>query len=169
MFSIGEKIVYGSEGVFCVAEYSSSPVSKDDTRIFYVLKPLYGPETNIIYTPVDNENVKMRPVLDRKSALGFIATIPTIPILTVEREKNRRDLYRITLARAECEAYVSIIKTVRQRREDFVKAKKRLSESDNDYEKKSKFCLYGELSVALDIPFEEVENFIGNELAQVEA
>lgn len=164
MFSIGEKIVYGSEGVFSVMEYSKSPVSKDDTRVFYVLKPVYGPETNVIYTPVDNDTVKMRAVFDREAALQFIDRIPTIPTLTVEKEKNRRELYRTTMAKADCDEYVSIIKTVHLRREEFLKQKKRLSESDNDYEKKSKFCLYGELSVALDIPFEDVEQYICDKL-----
>jgi len=160
VFSIGDKIVYGSEGVFFVAEYTTSPIDKNDTRQFYVLRPVHGPAGNVILTPVDNMNVKMRSVMDRASALAFIEKIPSIDILTVEKEKNRRDLYRATLANGSCEDHMAIIKTVRLRREEFAKAKKRLAESDNDYEKKSKFCLYGELAVALDIALAEVESKI---------
>ena len=160
LFSIGEKIVYGSEGVYCVAEYTASPIDKHDTRKFYLLKPVYGPAGNVILTPVDNVNVKMRRVMDKQAAIDFIHTIPGIGILTVEREKNRRDLYRATLASGCCEDYIAIIKTVKARREEFLKAKKRLAESDNDYEKKSKFCLYGELAVSLEIEFDEVEKTI---------
>ena len=167
LFSIGDKIVYGSEGVFCVAEYTCSPVDKNDDRQFYVLKPTHGPEGNIIMTPVDNINVKMRAVMTYDEAVAFIEKIPDVSVLTVEREKNRRDVYKNALANATCEDYVSIIKTVHGRREDAVKLKKRLAESDNDYEKKSKFCLYGELSIALDIPLAEVEAFIEDKLAAV--
>ncbi len=165
MFTIGEKIVYGSEGVYFVAEYTTSPIDKNDARQFYVLKPVHGPAGNVILTPVDNINVKMRKVMDKQSALDFIEKIPSIEVLTVEREKNRRELYRATLLRGQCEDYVAIIKTVHVRREEFLKAKKHLAESDNDYEKKSKFCLYGELSVSLDIPFDEVEHKIEELLA----
>lgn len=160
MFSIGEKIVYGSEGVFCVAEYTSSPVDKNDTRQFYLLKPVYGPECNLIITPVDNINVTMRRVMSREDALGFIETIPYVELLSVEKEKNRREMYRKTLVGGSREELVAIIKTVRCRREECVRAKKRLAESDNDYEKKAKFCLYGELAVSLGIDFNCVEQKI---------
>ncbi len=164
MFSIGQKIVYGSEGVFEVVEYARSPIDKNDTRQFYVLRPLHGPSCNVIYTPVDNDKVRMRPVMDKEAALVLIKRMPDIPMLTVECEKNRREVYRATLAQADTDEYVSIIKTVWERKAEFAKQKKRISESDNDYEKKAKFCLYGELSVALEIEVEEVECFIEQKL-----
>ena len=160
LFAIGDIIVYGSEGVYVVSEYTASPIDKNDTRQFYLLRPVHGPACNVIMTPVDNTNVKMRQVMNEKAALEFIGKLPEIEVLTVEKEKNRRDLYRATLANARCEDFAAIIKTVRARREDFIRAKKRLAESDNDYEKKSKFCLYGELAVSLGIGLEDVESRI---------
>ncbi len=164
MFSIGDNIIYGSEGVFTVTEYTSSPIDKNDTRQFYVLRSVYGPVGNVIITPVGNDKVKMRAVMSRDEALAFIDKMPSIPMLTVEREKNRREVYRQALANASGEEFVSIIKTVMARREELLKAKKRLSESDNDYEKKAKFCLHGELSVSLGIPFESIGSFIKERL-----
>ncbi len=143
-----------------MSEYASSPIDKNDTRQFYVLRPIYGPVGNVIMTPVDNEKAKMRPVMSHDEAIAFVDSLPTIEALTVEREKNRRDIYRKTLEIASVESLVSIIKTVQIRRIELAKIKKRPSESDNDYEKKAKHCLYGELSVALEIPFSEVERFI---------
>lgn len=157
LYSIGEKIVYGSEGVYFVAEYTSSPVDKNDTRQYYLLKPIFGPAGNIIFTPVDNDRVKMRPVMDEQSARSFIEKIPDVEILTVEREKNRRETYKSTLSNATPEDFLAIIKTVHVRREEFLRAKKRVAESDNDYEKKCKFCLYGELSLALGMSVEEID------------
>ena len=169
LFSIGDKIVYGSEGVYYVADYTSSPIDKNDKRQFYVLKPVHGPAGNVILTPVDNINVKMRKVMDRAAALAFIEKIPSVELLTVEKEKDRRELYKTTLASGSCEDYIAIIKTVHVRREEFLRAKKRLAESDNDYEKKSKFCLYGELAVSLGEEMCEVERMIESIIAPVEA
>jgi CarD family transcriptional regulator len=160
LFAIGDKIVYGSEGVYFVAEYTASPVDKNDTRQYYLLKPVFGPAGNVIFTPVDNDRVKMRPVMDKASAESFMGGIPSVDVLTVEREKNRRDMYKATLASATPEDFIAIIKTVHVRREEFLRAKKRLAESDNDYEKKSKFCLYGELALALDVEFADIERMI---------
>ena len=143
MFSIGDKIIYGSEGVYTVKEFTNSPIDKTDTRQFYVLCSVHGPAGNVIITPVGNDKVKMRPIMSREEALAFIDRIPDIPTVTVEKEKNRRDVYRKTLANATGDDFVSIIKTVMERRETFLKLKKRLSESDNDYEKKAKFCING--------------------------
>lgn len=169
MFSIGDKIIYGSEGVYTVKEFTTSPIDKTDTRQFYVLCSVYGPSGNVIITPVGNDKVKMRPVMSRDEALAFIDRIPEITTLTVEKEKNRREVYRQTLANATGDDFVSIIKTVMERREIFLKAKKRLSESDNDYERKAKFCLNGELASSLDIPIDEVDSFIRERLASVSA
>ena len=46
MFNVGEKIVYGNSGVFVEGDLTGSPVDKNDTRLFYVLRPMYGPEGN---------------------------------------------------------------------------------------------------------------------------
>lgn len=164
MFSIGDKIVYGSEGVYTVTEYTSSPIDKNDTRRFYVLRPVHGPAGNVIITPVGNDKVKMRTVMTRDEALAFIDKIPSIPTLSVEKEKNRREVYRQALANGSSEEFVSIIKTVAERKAELLKLKKRPSESDNDYEKKAKFCFHGELSTSLGIPLDEIENFIKEKL-----
>lgn len=169
MFSIGDKIIYSFDGVYTVAEYTSSPIDKKDTRQFYLLRPVHGPVGNIIITPVDNEKAKMRLVMSHDEAISFIDAIPDVPLLTVEREKNRREVYRKALDGAGAEVLVSIIKTVMKRREELALVKKRISESDNDYEKKAKFCLYGELSISLGIPMDEVEKFITNRLNSVTA
>ncbi len=159
--------MYGSEGVYTVDQYSASPVDKTDTRKFYILRPVHGPAGNIIFTPVDNDKVKMRAVMNREEALKFIDSIPCIPTLVIEREKSRRDVYKNALASAEMKNYVSIIKTVMERREEYAKQKRRVSESDNDYENKAKFCVHGELSIALGIHIDEVEKFIDERLASV--
>ena len=169
MFSIGDHIIYGSDGVYTVTEYTSSPIDKKDTRQFYLLRPVHCPSGNIIITPVENKNAKMRPVMSRDEAISFIDAIPGVPILTVEREKNRREVYRKALDGAGAEILVSIIKTVMKRRDELALVKKRISESDNDYEKKAKFCLYGELSVSLGIPMDEVEKFITDRLNSITA
>ena len=130
---------------------------------------MHGPVGNIIITPVDNEKSKMRLVMSRDEAISFIDTIPDVSPLVVEREKNRREVYRKALDGADAEVLVSIIKTVMKRREELALVKKRVSESDNDYEKKAKFCLYGELSVSLGIPMDEVDKFITDRLNSITA
>ena len=162
MFAIGDVIVYGSDGVFVVSEYASSPIDKKDDRVFYVLKPVYGNVSNVIYTPADNQRVAMRGVMTREEALRFIDTIPEISLLYIENEKKRRVTYRDALSECNNEHYVKIIKTVRKKREECQNQRKRLSECDEEYEKKAKHCLYGELAVSLEMSFNDVERYVLN-------
>ncbi len=157
--------MYGNNGVYSVAEYCKSPVDKNDTRTFYLLKPLYESASNIIITPVCNDKVNMRYLISPDDAYSIIDKIPYIPELMVECERNRRDKYKEALSSGNLEEYVQIIKSVHTRREMVKKCKKRLSETDAEYEKRAKYCLYSELASVFDIPFTSVESFIIQRIA----
>ena len=160
MFAIGDMIVYGSDGVYTVSEYTKSPIDKGDLRVFYILKPLTGADGNRVITPSEGGTTPMRPVMGREEALALVEKIPEIGIITVENERSRRDVYRSVMSGGCGENMVSMIKTVRERRRVFARLKRRLSETDADFESRAKHCLYSELSVALDIPYREVEGHI---------
>lgn len=164
MFNIGEIIVYGTEGVFCVSDYARSPVDKHDQRTFYILKPAFSGDCSTIYAPSENGTVKMRRVISREEAELFIECMPGISALEIEQEKKRRQAYKEAMQSGELCVYASIIKSVSEKREDCIKNRKRLSESDNEYEKRAKFCLYGELAIALGMGFNEVEEYISRKL-----
>ncbi len=69
MFSIGEYVVYGVEGVCRVEEAGKLKVAGlDKNRAYYRLRPYYHDGT--IYTPVDGKAV-MRPVRRAKNWNGF--------------------------------------------------------------------------------------------------
>ena len=164
MFSVGDRIVYGSEGVFTVTEYTKSPIDKSDTRVFYVLRPVAGVQSNIVITPSEGGITPMRAVISREDALALIDKMPEIPIVTVENERARRDSYRAVMGKGTGESMVSIIKTVMERRVSFALQKRRLSETDTDFESRARHCLYSELSVALDMPYGEIDGFISEKL-----
>ena len=164
VFNIGDKIVYGSEGVYTVLEYTTSPLNKSDERVFYVLVPVGGSENNKIIAPGEGGKIVMRSVMSRDEALSLIDRMPEIEEVTVEQERGRRDAYREVISGGRGEDFVSILKTVRQRRREFLVLKRRLSETDTDFESRARKCLLGELSVALDMPAAEVEKLISSRL-----
>lgn len=158
MFNIGDSVIYENQGVYTVKEISKSPVDKTDDRLFYVLVPVHEPECNIIVTPVDGQRV--RAVISQERANEIIRMIPQLSVLTVENERNRREVYKAALGGLNLEDYVRIIKTVYARREELAKVKKRISETDADYEKRAKHGLYSEFAVVFGIPITEVEQMI---------
>jgi len=160
MFALGDKIVYGSEGVYTVSEYTRSPFDNKDERVFYLLRPLHGSASNVIVTPSEGGSTVMREIMTRDEALALVERVPKIEEIAVEKERLRRDVYREFLKSATADNFVSLIKTVRARREVFFAQKRRLSEADTDFESRAKHCLFGELSVVLDVTVDEAERLI---------
>ena len=165
MFSVGDKIVYGYEGVFCISEYTTSPIDKNDGRTFYVLRPIFGAENNMIVTPAEGGSTSIRPIISRDEALSLIEKIAEIPEVTVEKERARRDVYRNVMGGCRGEDFISIIKTVKRRRAEFIAQKRRLSETDTDFESRARKCLFCELASALEISLAEAEKLVLERLA----
>ena len=168
MFEIGEYIVYGTSGICRVEYICTSPYDKSDTRTFYLLVPVNNPMSSTIYTPVDNERVPMRRLMNAEEVEALIGAIPSIGVLEVPVEKQRRELYRNTVGALRPEGYVSVIKTVEERRERLCAAHKHFPVSDMEYGRLAKQMLYSELSHVLGMPIDAVEAYILQKLQSAE-
>lgn len=160
MFSVGEKIVYGENGVCTVSEIGSLPMSGSDGKVYYHLKPLIG--NGIYFTPVDSA-AYMRPVMSRDEAEAFIASIPDIaPAICSDTRFNHVDaFYKDLFKLHSCEALVSVIKGLYSR---MAERKTKSSRAETTM-KRAKDILHGELSVALGIDISEVEDYIAQRIA----
>lgn len=164
MFSIGDYMVYGINGVCLVQDICASPFDKKDTRTFYLLKPLGASAGSVIYTPTDNEQVLMRPLMTRERVQELIEQMPGITPLEIPVEKMRREIYRQVMHSCDPVEYVRLIKTVYRRRMDMIQQHKRLSETDSDFERNAKLSLYHELAVVLGVQYAEVEPYLISKL-----
>lgn len=164
MFSIGDYMVYGINGVCLVQDICASPFDKKDTRTFYLLKPLGASSGSVIYTPTDNEQVPMRPLMNKEDAEALIMSMPELLPLEIPMEKMRREIYRQVMHSCNPVEYVRLIKTVHQRRIDMMQQHKRLSETDSDFERNAKVSLYHELAVVLDVQYTEMEQYLISKL-----
>ena len=164
MFSVGDKIIYGENGV-CTVE-SIGPLSmagapKD--KLYYYLSPLIGSGT--YFAPVDS-GAYMRPVMSRAEAEALIASMPGIqPAICTDNRFNHVDaFYKELFKQHSCEALVSIVKGLKSRMSD----RKTKSSRAEATMKRAKDILHGELSVALDIDVKDVEGYIASRLGAEE-
>lgn len=156
MFSAGEKIIYGENGV-CLIE-SVAPLDNSgqgNDRLYYHLRPLTG--SGVYFSPVDSAAF-MRPVMSRDEAEALILSIPDIePAVCLDSRFNHVDAYYKELFRLHTpEALVAIIKGLRERALE----KKTKSTRADATMKRARDMLYGELSVALGIDYSEVGDYI---------
>ena len=160
MFSVGDKIIYGENGV-CTVEsigpLSMAGASKD--KLYYYLSPLIGSGT--YFAPVDS-GAYMRPVMSRDEAEALIDAMPGIqPAICTDNRFNHVDaFYKELFKQHSCEALVSIVKGLRSRISD----RKTKSSRAEATMKRAKDILHGELSVALDIDVKDVEGYIASRL-----
>ena len=162
MFSVGDKIIYGENGVCTVekiAPLDMSGASAD--KLYYHLSPLIG--TGTYFAPVDS-NAFMRPVISREEAEALIDSMESIePAICTDTRFNHVDaFYKELFKQHTCEALVAIVKGLKGRMSD----KKTKSSRAESTMKRAKDILHGELSIALGIDVGEVENYISARLGK---
>lgn len=163
MFSIGDKIIYGENGVCTVSEIAPLDMSGTASdKLYYHLKPLIG--SGMYFTPVDS-GAFMRPVISRKEAELLIDSIPSIePAICSDSRFNHIDaFYKELFKQHSCEALVSIVKGLHSRMAE----KKTKSSRAETTMKRAKDMLHGELSIALGIELSEVESYIHSRIGEI--
>lgn len=156
MYSTGDRIIYGESGVCIVENIAPLPSSSpSDGRLYYHLTPLVG--RGDYFVPVDS-GAFMRPVISRDEAEAVIDAIPSIePAICYDSRFNHVDaFYKEIFKLHSPEAMVSIIKGLRIRTAN---RKTRSSRADATM-KRAKEILHGELSVALEMEYSQVEAYI---------
>ena len=170
MFQPGDLVVYGMTGVCRVEEITQPNLSAADrNKTYYLLKPLH--QTGVIYAPVENAKVPMRPVISAEEAEILIDQIPTIKT-EVYRGPTLQALaqhYQSAVRTGNCRELLTLTMSIYAKRRQAEAQNRRLGMVDERYMKQAEQLLHGELSVALGIPPEEVQPYIARRVAEGQA
>ena len=111
MFTEGQLVIYGGEGVCRIAAVGPSSLSgTDKTKLYYTLTPLTRSGT--VLTPVDTK-VLMRPILSRQEAEDFIAQLPQLPPEEPESRSMRllKEFYQQIVTSYDCRRMAGLIRS----------------------------------------------------------
>ncbi len=166
MFQAGDVIVCGTHGVCRVEKVGplSSAVADRD-RLYYTLKPLYE-RGSVVFTPVDNEKMVIRPVISREEALRLIDGIRDAEALGIEDERKREENYKTALKSCRAEELVKMIKTINARKRSRAARGKKATDADSRYVKLAEDYLYGELAISLDLERDQVKAFVRERIGE---
>ena len=160
MFEKDQLIMCGGHGVCRVVNVTGNPIDRlDKVRQYYVLEPVFE-KGSTVYTPVDNDKVIMRRIMNKKEAEELVERITSIDTVWIKEEKSREQMYKEAIRTYDCQSLVQIIKTLYQRKQNRLKEGKKVLSSDEQYLHRAEELLYSEMSLALSIPKEEVESYI---------
>jgi len=166
-FNVDDLIVYGSNGVCKVLRISKLDIGQaEDNKLYYTLEPVYQRGT-VIYTPIDNEKVVMRPVMTKEEAYELIDQLDEIDLLEAENEKALEHLYKVCIGKYNGIECFKVIKTLYMKRMERIQGGKKVTATDSRYLHIAEESLFGELSIALEMPKEKICALIGNRFKQI--
>ena len=168
MYEIGELIHYGSTGVCRVEDIKSRKFPGEKKgQLYYILKPLY--QTCTISTPVDNKKVFMRPVISRDEAERLIDSIPTVKAEAYHSRVLRElaEHYEEAFASHSCEDLIQLTMSIYAKKQSMEQQKRKFGAVDERFMKRAEDLLFGELAAALDIPRDDVQDYIRQRVGDI--
>lgn len=165
MYQIDDLIMYGSTGVCRVSDITEQ-VFNDEDKLYYVLEPLY--QSGVIYAPVDNEKVFMRPVISEEEAKSLIDDIPAIHT-EIYRNNSMQQLtkyYQSVIDTHKCFELLKLTKSIYQKKQAALAQNRHLGQIDKKFMKRAEDLLFGEFAAALHISREDVQEYIRKRLAE---
>jgi CarD family transcriptional regulator len=160
MFEKGEMVYYGTAGVCKVSDICKSPFDKNDDKIYYMLEPNDSMAGTVIYAPAEGGKVTLRAVMTKSEAEELVSSMRDLLPLEITNEKYRREEYRNTLREGTPICLARLIKSVHERKKNALKAKKRLYDTDSEFDKIARRALFGELACVFGISEAEAEALI---------
>ena len=148
MYQIGELVQYGTSGVCKVEEIVQGvPGLQKDTQC-YLLIPVSKREEKI-YTPVDNDKVKMRRILSSEEVKELMGKVPQMEELTILNEKQCESIYKEELYSVDCYRWLGLLKTLYARKAARLSAGKKVTATDERYLKSVEDRLKEEFSIVI--------------------
>jgi len=160
MYNAGDYIQQLTNGLCRVEKVTTLDFAKTDKdRLYYILTPLDNPKTTV-FIPIEKAEGTARPVMNTDEAVALIDDMPDIEALQIPKEREREICYKKALLSLDSHSWVSLIKTLYQRRQDRLSQGKKGISMEDQYYRKVEDRLYGEIALVLDKDKEEMERFI---------
>ncbi len=160
MFSVGETIVYGTNGVCEIKEISRMKFGSK-TGEYYVLSPVNDPRS-VLYVPTGNEKLtaKMRPLLSKTELCWIIDEVCGDALPWISDDAGRKSYCDSVVKAGDRRELMRLISMLYLRREELKNNKKHFHNIDAQYLKTAEHMLNDEFSHVLGISADDVPEFI---------
>ncbi len=160
MLTVGQTVVYGTQGVCTVKEISMLKLGKTKGE-YYALSPIDDPGSTV-YVPTANEKLmsKLRPVLTGEEADALITEAVREPLEWIESDAERKSACDDIVKNGDRKQLMRLVGMLYRRRELLKDQKKHFHNVDAQYLKLAERMLHGELAYALGIAVDDVADYI---------
>ena len=160
MLTVGQTVLYGTQGVCTVKEISMLKLGKTKGE-YYALSPIDDPGSTV-YVPTANEKLmsKLRPVLTGEEADALITEAVREPLEWIESDAERKSACDDIVKNGDRKQLMRLVGMLYRRRELLKDQKKHFHNVDAQYLKTAERMLHGELAYALGIAVDDVADYI---------
>ena len=165
MYQIGEKIIYGGNGVCVIDEIKVIETPHTgEAQQYYVIRPMF--QDCKISVPVDT-TVFMRPVISQAEAEDLVDSIPRVEVEPYYNSALRQlqEYYDAQINTHRCEDLLELTMSLHRKKLRMLEQKRKFGAIDERYMKRAEELLFGELAAALEIQRDEVRQYIEDRLA----
>lgn len=164
MFAVDDYIICGKNGVCRVEAVGTMELAgMASDRLYYTLMPIYSNGSRV-FTPVDNDKLVIRSVMTADEVNALIDEMPSIEELVIVNEKHREQQYKALIKDCDARQLVSMLKTLRHRKEECLANNKKVHNVDDKYTKLGEEYLYGEIGCVLGMDRTKVPEYIDNRI-----
>lgn len=164
MFSAGDTVSYGTQGICKIKEITEMTVGKEKKR-YFVLIPVQD-EKATVYVPTDNEKLlsNMRTVLSVSDIDKLIDSAAENPMEWIDDDITRKERCSNVIKSGNRLELMRLIEMLYIRREELKSTKKHFHISDEKYLREAERLLHDEFSYTLKIGKDEVAEYIFNRI-----
>ena len=144
MYNINDVVVYGSNGVCVITAIEKRDFSGENIE-YYILHPVHNSK-NTFYVPTENS--------------VLTATISEKNSLWIENNIQRKEAYKQIIENGNRNELLCLIKTLHEKNLELISKHKKLHSTDERFLRDAENIIYDEFSYSLDIPREEVIDYI---------
>lgn len=155
MFSVGQKVLYGSNGVCSVEGVTMRRIGKDDIE-YYVLKPVCSAGSTL-FVPTANRALceKIREVLSADE-IRSVLDAPASEEEWIENKALRSERFREIISRGNFTELIAMIRRIHAHAEEVSANGKRLHASDERLLREAEKMICDEISLSLSIDRSDV-------------
>ncbi len=155
MYKVDDFVVYKKD----VCRVKGIKNNKLNGIDYYILEPI-DDKSLIIDVPIDNRMGYLRDIISKSEAEELINNIPNVEPLKNLDDKYIEKTYKDLIYSGTYEDLIKIIKTSYLRNEIRTKNNRKPSEKDINYFNQAEKYLYNELSISLNMNYDDTKNYI---------
>jgi len=163
IFHIGETVMHPSEGVCTIEELKQMDFS-NNTRTYYVLKPVAEKSSSTVYLPVIRGNHILRSLLTQETILEMIKQAASHESLWISDNKQRKEIFTRILSEGNHVKTIKLIQELHEHRMLREQEGKRNCASDESILAEAERRLHQEFSHVLHMTLKDTAAFIRQRL-----